>query len=137
TTAGGHLSTASQTHAGHAGDLPPVFVNADGTGGEVFSTDRFVIGDLFDLDGSAAILHAGPDNLANIPARYASSAAGAPPSGPDDVTLATGDSGGRVACGIFAKQQGTASEPQTAQRGTIAAYGEAAFLGHPASLKLQ
>src|SRR5204863_1407069 len=68
TSAGGHMAAVGQTHSGHAGDFPPVFVNADGTGGEVFTTDRFAIADLFDLDGSAAILHAAADNLANIPA---------------------------------------------------------------------
>jgi Cu-Zn family superoxide dismutase len=38
------------------------------------------------------IVHAGPDNFANIPVRYA-------PNGPDATTLATGDSGARTACG--------------------------------------
>ena len=48
---------------------------------------------IFDADGAALIIHAGPDNLANIPTRY--SAAGV--AGPDAATLATGDSGGRFA----------------------------------------
>jgi Cu-Zn family superoxide dismutase len=38
------------------------------------------------------MVHAGADNFANIPERYA-------PGGPDEDTLETGDSGGRVACG--------------------------------------
>ena len=52
---------------------------------------------IFDADGAAIIIHAGADNFANIPARY--SAGGVP--GPDAATLATGDSGSRVACGIL------------------------------------
>ena len=49
--------------------------------------------DLFDADGSAVIVHAGPDNYANIPTRYTGPV-------PDATTLATGDAGGRVACGV-------------------------------------
>jgi Cu-Zn family superoxide dismutase len=52
------------------------------------------VGDLFDLDGSAIIVHANPDNYANIPKdRY--------DPDPDATTLATGDAGGRVACGVI------------------------------------
>jgi Cu-Zn family superoxide dismutase len=39
------------------------------------------------------MVHAGPDNFANIPERYA-------PAGPDEMTRSTGDSGGRIACGV-------------------------------------
>jgi Cu-Zn family superoxide dismutase len=53
--------------------------------------------DLFDLDGSAVIVHADSDNYANIPDRYRSSN-GQP--GPDAETLEAGDSGSRVACGV-------------------------------------
>ena len=51
--------------------------------------------DLRDADGSAVMVHAGPDNFANIPARYAA-------AGPDQMTLDTGDSGARVVCGTIA-----------------------------------
>ena len=45
------------------------------------------------------MLHAGPDNLANIPARYAT---GTPPvPGPDATTKGTGDAGSRLACGVI------------------------------------
>ena len=137
TSAGGHLGAPAQVQPNHAGDFPPVYVNTDGTGAEVFTTDRFAIADLFDSDGSAAILHIGPDNLANIPSRYSSNLSGTPTPGPDQTTLDTGDAGARVACGIFTKQDGTVTDLSSAQLGTIGAYGEAAFLGHPASLKLQ
>ena len=91
TTAGGHLNPAGAPHASHAGDLPSLLVNGDGTARLVTTTDRFSIADLRDADGSAVMVHSGPDNFANIPARY---------GGPDQETLNTGDSGTRVACGV-------------------------------------
>ena len=98
TSAGGHLNLVSgATHGMHAGDQPVLLVNADGTASARFQSDRYAIADLFDADGSAFIVHAGSDNYANIPTRY--SAAGVP--GPDAATLATGDAGGRVACGVI------------------------------------
>ena len=51
-----------------------------------------------DADGSAIMVHALPDNLANIPTRYQSATEGV--LGPDSATLATGDAGGRVAGGV-------------------------------------
>lgn len=95
TSAGGHYNPnpASATHRDHAGDLPSLFVNRDGTAKASFTTDRFTVGELFDADGSAFIVHADPDNFAHIPARYSA-------SGPDATTLGTGDAGARVVCGI-------------------------------------
>jgi Cu-Zn family superoxide dismutase len=43
-------------------------------------------------------VHAGADNFANIPTRYQSTTEGV--LGPDSATLATGDAGARVACGV-------------------------------------
>lgn len=94
TSAGGHFNLAGNTHPAHSGDMPVLLINADGTGEARFETDRFGISDLFDADGSAIIIHAGPDNYANIPTRYSA-------TGPDDTTLATGDSGARAACGVI------------------------------------
>ena len=91
TTAGGHFNPAGATHNAHAGDLPSLLVNADGTAMLATTTDRFSIADLRDVDGSAVMVHSGPDNFANIPPRYGT---------PDQETLNTGDSGSRVACGI-------------------------------------
>lgn len=94
TSAGGHFNPGGTSHGHHAGDLPLLYVNADGTGEARFTTDRFDVAGLFDADGSAIIIHAGPDNYANIPAdRY--------DPDPDTATLATGDAGGRVACGVL------------------------------------
>jgi Cu-Zn family superoxide dismutase len=98
TSAGGHFNPRSVGHGQHAGDFPPLLVNSDGTGGATFKTDRFGVADLFDSDGSAIIVHANADNLANIPTRYHSHTEDK--LGPDSVTLATGDAGDRTACGV-------------------------------------
>jgi superoxide dismutase, Cu-Zn family len=91
TTAGGHWNPAGQTHPSHAGDQPVLMINSNGTGELSFVSDRYGIGDLFDADGNAFIIHALPDNYANV-TRYGT---------PDATTLATGDAGGRIACGVI------------------------------------
>jgi Cu-Zn family superoxide dismutase len=98
TSAGGHYNPGGTVHGAHAGDLPSLLVMADGTGELRFKTDRFTVAELFDADGSAVIVHADPDNFAHIPTRYYSTTEGV--FGPDSVTLATGDAGDRVACGV-------------------------------------
>ena len=98
TSAGGHYNPAGVGHGSHAGDMPSLLVLDDGTAQAQFATDNFTIDELFDADGSAIIVHAGPDNFANIPARYQSTTEGV--FGPDSVTLATGDAGARIACGV-------------------------------------
>jgi superoxide dismutase, Cu-Zn family len=90
-SAGGHLNPTGASHGDHAGDLPSLLVNEDGSGLLVATTDRFSLADLRDEDGSAVMVHALADNFANIPERY---------GGPDAETLATGDSGSRLACGV-------------------------------------
>ncbi|CAN5127263.1 superoxide dismutase family protein [soil metagenome] len=91
-TAGPHLNPASASHPAHAGDMPPLLVTRGGKAEARFTTDRFSIADLRDADGSAVMVHALPDNQSNIPTdRY--------DPDPDAMTLATGDSGARVACG--------------------------------------
>ncbi len=92
-SAGGHFDPANADHPAHAGDLPVILVNADGTGDLMTVTDRFQLSDLFDGDGSAVVIHAGADNFANIPSRYAAQ--------PDSDTLKSGDSGAREACGVI------------------------------------
>jgi superoxide dismutase, Cu-Zn family len=99
TSAGGHFSPGDADHGAHAGDMPPLLVQESGTAQLAFRTDRFSVGDLFDADGSAVIVHAAPDNFAHIPSRYVSAETGQP--GPDAATRATGDAGARVACGVL------------------------------------
>lgn len=92
-SAGGHLNPDDSAHGEHLGDLPALLVNEDGTGSLEF-TGPFTLDDLRDADGSAVMIHAGPDNYANIPERYA-------PEGPDEDTTKTGDAGDRIACAVI------------------------------------
>jgi superoxide dismutase, Cu-Zn family len=91
-SAGGHVGAGETDHGEHAGDLPLLFVTEAGTGTLTAVTDALTPDQLTDEDGSAVVLHAGRDNYANIPERYA-------PAGPDEMTRNTGDAGGRIACG--------------------------------------
>jgi len=90
-SAGPHHNPGGHQHADHAGDLPSLLVLETGAGDLTAVTDRFSVAELLDSDGSAVIIHANADNFANIPERYGV---------PDEQTLATGDSGGRIACGV-------------------------------------
>lgn len=106
-TAGGHYNpTTGATHGAHAGDMPPLLVTADGSAFLKFKTDRFTTAALMDEDRSAVIVHAGPDNLAHVPAttstggeRYHSHVDDV--FGADTATKATGDAGARFACGVI------------------------------------
>jgi Cu-Zn family superoxide dismutase len=102
TTAGAHLNPAGVAHGAHQGDMPPLQVGKGGTTWVEFQTDRFTVDDLMDADGSAVIVHASPDNLANIPPRYHSHTPDASSTtfGADASTTGTGDSGDRIACGV-------------------------------------
>ena len=91
-SAGGHLGGGEADHGAHAGDLSVLFVDESGAGSLTAVTDALTAADLTDDDGSAVMVHAGRDNYANVPERYA-------PAGPDEMTRNTGDSGGRIACG--------------------------------------
>jgi Cu-Zn family superoxide dismutase len=88
----GHLKRDAQNHPTHIGDLPVLLVNRSGAGRLSTLTDRFDLRNLRDADGAAVIVHALPDNYANIPTRYQ-------PQPPDQMTLDTGDAGPRLACG--------------------------------------
>jgi len=99
-SAGGHYQGGGQGgHPNHAGDLAVLQVRGDGTAMLVTTTNAFDRADLVSGDGTAIIIHAGADNLANIPADRYQQANGAPP--PDEATLASGDGGKRVACGVL------------------------------------
>jgi Cu-Zn family superoxide dismutase len=86
TTAGGHWNPTNQQHgtknpAGpHAGDMPNLLVGTDGTGSIEFTLPGGTFDGLFDADGSAFMVHAGADDLMTDP---------------------SGNSGGRIACGVF------------------------------------
>jgi Cu-Zn family superoxide dismutase len=95
----GHLAAPGEAHAGHRGDMPSVLVAGDGTARAEFVTDRFAVDD---LEGTAVVLHEGPDNFGNLPVG----------SGPDEyspnapsalaATARTGNAGARLACGEVA-----------------------------------
>ena len=92
TTAGGHFNPTTMKHgllaAGgpHAGDMPNVFVPADGTLSiEVLDSNVTLAAgskSVFDADGSALMLHATADDYASDPA---------------------GNAGGRIACGVVSR----------------------------------
>ncbi|WP_084462871.1 superoxide dismutase family protein [Oceanibaculum pacificum] len=65
----------------HAGDLPNLYVHADGKGeAEMFTHLAMLEKDLLDADGSALVIHAGPD---------------------DHMTQPIGGAGDRIACGVI------------------------------------
>jgi Cu-Zn family superoxide dismutase len=90
-TAGAHLDDGVHHHGRdnadgwHLGDLPNLVVGADGTARVILrlvsKTPKFELKRLLDADGSAVIIHAGPD---------------------DGMTDPSGGSGPRIACGIIA-----------------------------------
>lgn len=92
TTAGGHFNPYSKKHGTknpegpHAGDMANLVVGADGTAKTEITASLVTLGadvnSLFDADGSALVIHAGPD---------------------DETTDPTGNSGARIACGVVQK----------------------------------
>jgi Cu-Zn family superoxide dismutase len=99
-SAGGHYKGGGQGgHPNHAGDLASLQVRGDGSAMLVTTTNALDKADLLDGDGTAIIIHANADNFANIPPDRYKQADGTPP--PDETTLATGDGGKRVACGVI------------------------------------
>lgn len=97
TSAGGHFNPTGREHgiasAGgpHAGDLPNVFVPPSGQLQFEFVANGVTLADgdgsLFDADGSALVLHAGPDDYETDP---------------------SGNAGDRIACGVV--ERGSAAE---------------------------
>ena len=88
TSADGHFKAGAQSHPDHAGDMPVLLVNADGTGEARFKTDRVSVADVI---GRALIIHLDEDNYGNV-SRYGTA---------DATTLNTGDAGPRSACGVI------------------------------------
>ncbi|MGQ0521960.1 MAG: superoxide dismutase family protein, partial [Actinomycetota bacterium] len=139
--AGGHLGSGAplnQSHAGHDGDMPLLYVNADGVAKATFRTDNFTFAQLLDADGSAVIVHALADNYANIPAaRYDTKPAGG--TVPDATTLGTGDSGARQRCGTVATGGLGFDEAgywMVASDGGVFGFGKAGFLGSMGATRL-
>ena len=85
-TAGGHWNPANATHgledpAGqHAGDMPNLTVGADGAGTLEYQLVGGSFEGLMDADGSAFVVHASADDQRSDP---------------------SGNSGDRIACGVF------------------------------------
>ena len=75
-------------------DLATLSVGPDGVAEATFSTSSDDLGGLDDLDGVSLVVHAQPDNRANIPARYQSTQSSS--TGPDAITNDTGDVGAGV-----------------------------------------
>lgn len=105
-SADGHYkSDPAQTHPAHAADMPVILVNAGGNGVATFKTDRFGVADVI---GKVVIMHALPDNYANIP--IGATATDYTPNTDDPAstatatgkTLATGNAGDRILCGKIA-----------------------------------
>ena len=91
-TAGGHWNPMTAQHGlenpkgAHKGDLPNLEIGADGTGSLTATiTGATLAGEngLFDSDGAAFVVHEGED---------------------DQKTDPSGDSGARIACGVFAEK---------------------------------
>ncbi len=93
TTAGGHFNPANKKHGldnpdgPHAGDLPNITIAADGSGRLESMNERISLGSgsnsILDADGAAIVIHAAADDFKTDP---------------------TGNSGGRVACGVITKR---------------------------------
>lgn len=100
TSAGAHLQVPGHTGHPASGDLSSLQVRSDGTGKLVTTTDAFTAEQLLAGTQTAIIIHEKADNFANIPAERYQQVNGTP--GPDETTMATGDAGKRVACGVIA-----------------------------------
>ena len=82
--AGSHHNPGGLGHGAHAGDLPNLRVNTAGRGSLNATTDHATLSNgpvtVFDLDGSAVVVHAAAD---------------------DYVTNPTGNRGARILCGVI------------------------------------
>ncbi len=104
-SAGGHFNPTGTAEGMQAGAFPVLLAGKDGTASADFRDGNVTLSQLFGPSGTSIVVHAMPDNYANIPARYTSGGV----AGPDTETQMTGDGGTRVACGVIAAP--TASQP--------------------------
>jgi len=85
-TAGGHWNPTAAKHGSmnpqgpHEGDLPNLIVGSDGRGTVAAVVPGATLAALLDADGAAVVVHAGADDLMTDP---------------------SGNSGGRIACGVL------------------------------------
>lgn len=85
-TAGGHWNPTASKHGTmnpmgpHEGDLPNLIVGTGGRATLAVTVPGQTMAGLMDADGAAIVIHAGPDDLKTDP---------------------SGNSGGRIACGVF------------------------------------
>ncbi len=91
TSAGGHLNPTNQAHGllgndgSHLGDLPNLVAGANGSASTQVRIDAapgYALDQIFDADGTAIVIHSGPD---------------------DGRTDPSGNSGSRVACGVMTR----------------------------------
>ncbi|MGH3961381.1 superoxide dismutase[Cu-Zn] [Mycobacterium sp.] len=111
-SAGGHYQAPGHTGHPASGDLTSLEVRSDGAAKLVTTTSSFTAADLKNSSGTALIIHQGPDNFGNIPTARYTQKNGTP--GPDEETLATGDSGKRVARGVISPAATTTTSSTTA-----------------------
>lgn len=85
-SAGSHWNPAMKQHGrdnpqgAHAGDLPNLVIGADGRGMVRFIVPQASLSGLLDADGAAVVIHANADDYRTDP---------------------SGNSGGRIACGVI------------------------------------
>lgn len=85
-TAGPHWNPTAMKHGTmnpqgpHQGDVPNLIIDSGGRGTVAATIPGATMAGLLDADGAAFVVHAGPDDLKTDP---------------------SGNSGGRIACGVF------------------------------------
>ena len=88
-SAGAHWNPTMKQHGrdnpqgAHAGDLPNLVVGADGRGTVRFTVPQGALAALLDNDGAAVVIHASADDYRTDP---------------------SGNSGGRIACGVIERR---------------------------------